>query len=250
MERQYRVGEFAELSGVSVRTLHHYDQIGLLRPSGYSEGGHRLYSGRELLCLQQILTLRYLGFALDQIRALLSRTDFDLVASLRIQRGALRDRISEFEHIEESLSELLEHRLQTGQWDWELVRRASSTVQDGLAQKGDQMEAYYTPEQLKQFEELRREIPEEERLRIEREWSDLLAEVRENRELDPASPEARALADRWDRLTEETRRGFQSKPGLVEAIAKNYRENRFAGDNRAPQPEDVAFIQKVKELRG
>jgi DNA-binding transcriptional MerR regulator len=250
MERQYRVGEFAELTGVSVRTLHHYDQIGLLRPSGHSEGGHRLYSGGELICLQQILTLRYLGFALDQIRVLLSRPDFDLVASLRIQRGALRDRISELERIEGSLGELLEHQLRTGQWDWELVRQASTTVQDGLAQKGNQMEAYYTPEQLKQFEELRQEFPEEDRLRIEQDWTALMAEVRANRDLDPASPEARTLADRWDALTEQTVRGFQSKPGLSDAIARNYEENRFAGDDRAPQPEDFAFIQKVKEARG
>jgi MerR family transcriptional regulator, thiopeptide resistance regulator len=250
MERQYRVGEFAELTGVSVRTLHHYDQIGLLHPSDHSEGGHRLYSEEELLCLQQILTLRYLGFGLDQIRTLLRRSDFDLVASLRIQRHALADRISELERIKASLAELLEQRLTSGQWDWKLALQASTTVQDGLTQKGDRMEPYYTPEQMKQFEELREEFPEEDRLRIEQDWTALLAEVRANRQLDPASPEAQALADRWDRLREETMRGYQNKPELLAAIAKNYQENRFAGNDRAPQPEDIAFFQKVNELRG
>src|SRR4051794_34061760 len=95
MERLYRVGEVATLTRVSVRTLHHYDQIGLLRPSGYSEGGHRLYSQHDLLCLQQILTLRYLGFSLRQIKDVLEQPDFDLAASILVQRGVLRERIAE-----------------------------------------------------------------------------------------------------------------------------------------------------------
>src|SRR5262249_44540107 len=111
MDRMYRVGEVAALIGVSVRTLHHYDRIGLLRPSAYSEGGHRLSSEAELLRLQQVLTLRYLGFHLSEIGALLDRPELDLVASIRVQRGALRGRIAELERIESALEELLERRL-------------------------------------------------------------------------------------------------------------------------------------------
>src|SRR5215210_1935341 len=118
MERLYRVGEFAALTGVSVRTLHHYDRIGLVHPSAHSEAGYRLYSERDLLCLQQVLTLRYLGFALKQIGALLREPEFDLVASMRIQRGALRVRIAELERIDAALNALLEHRVTTGQWAW------------------------------------------------------------------------------------------------------------------------------------
>src|ERR687898_520262 len=95
MGRYYRVGEVATLTRVSVRTLHHYDRIGLLRPAQHSAGRYRLYGESELLRLQQILTLRYLGFPLKQISKLLDRADFDLVASLRVQRQALHDRIAE-----------------------------------------------------------------------------------------------------------------------------------------------------------
>src|SRR5918992_700675 len=123
MGRLYRVGELAEVTGVSIRTLHHYDQIGLLRPSDHSEGGYRLYSEEDLLRLQQVLTLRYLGFSLKQIRELLDRPDFDLVASMRIQSGALRDRISELERIEAALGELVDRRLATGHWAWDLVAK-------------------------------------------------------------------------------------------------------------------------------
>lgn len=250
MERRYRVGEFAGLTGVSVRTLHHYDRIGLLRPSAHSEGGYRLYSEQDLLGLQQILTLRYLGFALRQIGELLERPDFDLVASMRIQRAALGDRISELDRIRTALGELIDRRLATGHWAWELVVQASATVQDGLAQKGDKMESYYTPEQLKQFEELREQVPAAERQAIEQGWAALLAEVRANHQLDPTDPKAQELADRWQALTEATLAGFRGKPELLGAIEENYRQDRFAEVDGTPRSEDFAFIERVKEARG
>src|SRR5918993_2101423 len=95
MGRYYRVGEVGALTRVSVRTLHHYDRIGLLRPALHSAGGYRLYGDVDLLRLQQILTLRYLGFPLKRIGELLDRTDFDLVASLRVQRQGAGGRLEE-----------------------------------------------------------------------------------------------------------------------------------------------------------
>jgi len=249
MDRRYRVGEFAALTGVSVRTLHHYDQIGLLRPAERSESGYPLEPGQDLLGLQQILTLRYLGFPLDQIGKLLAQPEFNLVASMQIQRRALRDRIAELEGIEAAVRALVERRVATGHWAWDLVVQASATVQDGLHQKGEKLESYYTPEQMKQWEQLRQEFPDDERLRIEKGWTALLADVRANRPLDPASPEARALADRWQALTETVARGFQGHPELWQAIGENYRQGRFVGHDRAPQPEDFAFIEKVNAAR-
>ena len=252
MARSYRVGEVAALTGVTVRTLHHYDRIGLLRPSGHTEGGHRLYAEADLLTLQQVLTLRYLGFSLGQIGELLRRPDFDLLASMRAQRAALRDRIAELERIEGVLAEVIERRLATGCWPWDLVVRTSAAVQDGLSQEGaamDKMREYYTPEQLKQFEEVGREVGQDEIDEIQRLWPPLFAEIRANRHLDPASAEARALADRWNALTERTMAGYRSRPELVTAIAQNYQSGRFEGVEGAPSAEDFAFVRRVNEAR-
>ena len=109
------------------------------------------------------------------------------------------------------------------------------------------MEQYYTPEQMAQFAELRTETPPEEIEAVERDWTALLAEVRASRGLDPASPQAKALVARWDALQERTMAHFASKPGLVEAIGRNYEEGSFEGMDRAPQAADVAFIQQVRE---
>jgi DNA-binding transcriptional MerR regulator len=247
MGRLYRVGEFAALTGVSIRTLHHYDEVGLLRPSAHSEAGYRLYSEEDLLCLQQVLTLRYLGFSLKQIATLVAQPDFDLVASMWRQRMALRERISELERIAGLLGELVDRRLASGEWDWNLVVQTSATVQQGLEQKGaSDVQNYITPELMKQFEELGQKVTPEERQALENAWLTLLAEVRASRDLDPASPEAQALVVRWDQLYERTAGYYREYPELWQAIGKNYQAGVYANQEGAPQAEDFAFIQRVK----
>jgi DNA-binding transcriptional MerR regulator len=80
------IGEVAELAGVSVRTLHHYDSIGVLAPSARSEAGYRLYSYEDLERLQEVLVWRALGFPLAEIRALLDEPAYDRGSALRRQR--------------------------------------------------------------------------------------------------------------------------------------------------------------------
>lgn len=89
MSRLYTVAEVARLSGVSVRALHHYDAIGLLKPARVGANGYRLYGREELLRLQQILFHRELKFPLEAIKAMLAAPEFDRLAALRRQRTAL-----------------------------------------------------------------------------------------------------------------------------------------------------------------
>ena len=74
----WKVGELARRTGLSVRTLHYYDEIGLLSPSRRTEAGHRLYTAGDVVRLQQIKSLRHLGFGLKEIRECLDRPDFPL----------------------------------------------------------------------------------------------------------------------------------------------------------------------------
>jgi DNA-binding transcriptional MerR regulator len=89
----YTVGAVAGLAGVSVRTLHHYDQIGLLRPGARSAAGYRLYSLADLKRLQQILYYRELGFGLDEIAGIMSGHGEDVFTHLRRQHRLLREQI-------------------------------------------------------------------------------------------------------------------------------------------------------------
>lgn len=249
MGRLRKVGEVAASTGVSVRTLHHYDRIGLLRPSGRSAGDYRLYADEDLLRLQQILTLRFLGFPLKQIGELLDRPEFDLVASLRIQQRALGDRIAELEQARHALGALLERRVETGEWDWDLVARASEAVASMPMEGEHAMEKYYTPDEMQRFADLRAKGSEEEIEAIQDGWTALLAEVRANPALDPASAEARALADRWDDLTTRVMAGFQGEPALLDKVRENYNSGVFEGNPQVPQAADYAFIDRIRAHR-
>ncbi len=85
-----KVGDLARRTGLTVRALHHYDDIGLLKPSLRTESGHRLYTSGDVARLQQILSLRQIGFSLDEIQGCLDQPDFaPLVAiTLHIERLA------------------------------------------------------------------------------------------------------------------------------------------------------------------
>lgn len=90
---RYTTGQIARLAGISARTLHHYDTIGLLVPSGRSPAGYRLYTATDLQRLQQILFYRELGFSLREIAALLDDPAASAVTHLRRQRRLLKQRI-------------------------------------------------------------------------------------------------------------------------------------------------------------
>src|ERR1700759_3572381 len=96
-ESEYTVGEVARLSHVSVRTLHHYDDIGLLTPQRRTAAGDRLYTDADLQRLQQILFYRALEFGLDDIAAMLADPDSSADDHLRRQHRMVRDRIDRSE---------------------------------------------------------------------------------------------------------------------------------------------------------
>src|SRR5688572_18384481 len=91
-ERCYRTQEFADLAGVTVRTLHHYDDIGLLKPSGRTRAGYRLYGEADLARLHQIVTLKLVGFSLSQVKRLLTGNPMDLRSTLQLQRRIIQER--------------------------------------------------------------------------------------------------------------------------------------------------------------
>ena len=91
----FTVSEVARLANISVRALHHYDEIGLLRPSGRSEAGYRLYAPADVQRLQQVMSFRLLGFPLEEIRRLFGDPEFDVRAALLLQRRLLTEKLEQ-----------------------------------------------------------------------------------------------------------------------------------------------------------
>ncbi|MEU9762881.1 MerR family transcriptional regulator [Streptomyces sp. NPDC047987] len=106
----YSVGQVAGFAGVTVRTLHHYDAIGLLSPSGRSHFGHRRYADADLDRLQQIRFYRELGFPLDEIAVLLDDPDADPHEHLRRQHRLLTDRIAGLQRMADAVENAMEAR--------------------------------------------------------------------------------------------------------------------------------------------
>ncbi|MET9320896.1 MerR family transcriptional regulator [Streptomyces sp. NPDC003038] len=104
----YSVGQVAGFAGVTVRTLHHYDEIGLLSPSGRSHAGHRRYDDADLDRLQRILFYRELGFPLDEVAVLLDDPRSDPQEHLRRQHALLSDKITRLQQMAKAVEHAME----------------------------------------------------------------------------------------------------------------------------------------------
>src|SRR5438093_8678111 len=105
----YTVKQVAAMSGVSVRTLHFYDETGLLKPAYHGANGYRYYEEPQLLTLQQILFYRELGFELKRIKRVLDRPDFDKIAALKSHRKVLRKNLADTRKLIRTIDKTIQH---------------------------------------------------------------------------------------------------------------------------------------------
>jgi len=111
-ETAMTVGEVARLAGLTVRTLHHYDEIGLVVPAARTEAGYRLYGRAEVERLQEVLLFRELGFGLVEIKEIVTRADYDRIAALLRQRGLLEARAERLLTMIDSVDTVIESERQ------------------------------------------------------------------------------------------------------------------------------------------
>jgi DNA-binding transcriptional MerR regulator len=166
----YRVKEFAALASVTVRTLRYYDRTGLLKPYQYTEAKHRRYRQEDLLRLQQILTLKYIGFSLEEIRSLLNSPNYDVMHSLQIQREALDGRVAQLQKASRALEQTLRFlaSAKPKDLDWSLVAEVIRSINE--AEKWQWVHRYYTPEQRKWLEERAKSYTPQQILRDKKRW--------------------------------------------------------------------------------
>jgi MerR family transcriptional regulator, thiopeptide resistance regulator len=105
----YTVKQLSELAGVSVRTLHYYDEIGLLKPSRVGDNSYRYYDNDALLRLQQILLYREMGMELTRIKTILDEPDFDFVTALRSHRTVLKEKVERLKTLIDTVDTTIMH---------------------------------------------------------------------------------------------------------------------------------------------
>jgi DNA-binding transcriptional MerR regulator len=178
----YSVGQVAGFAGVTVRALHHYDEIGLLAPSERSHAGHRRYSDADLDRLQQILFYRELGFPLDEVAALLDDPEVDARAHLRRQHELLTTRI-------------------------EKLRKMAAAVEHAMEAR--KMGINLTPEE--KFEVFGDNDPEEHAEEVEQRWGGTAEYAESQRRT------ARYTKDDWQRVQAEVASWGERYDALMEA---------------------------------
>jgi DNA-binding transcriptional MerR regulator len=210
-ERRYTIGQFARRASVSIRTLRYYEEVGLLAPTAYSEGGRRLYSDADLPRLQHILALKFLGFSLDAIRVSLEAGAQHLPATLAAQKAMMQERRAQLDRVIEAIG-ALERAVAAGSLSWDALVHTIGVIQ--MDQTNDWVQKYFSPEQQETMRRLgeraysdaaKRTIAsregawtEADQRRVDAQYAALAADLRRlvAQGADPASDEAQAAAAR------------------------------------------------------
>ncbi|CAM3483766.1 MerR family transcriptional regulator [Corallococcus sp. ZKHCc1 1396] len=233
---ELKVGELARRTGLSVRALHHYDEIGLLKPSAHTASGHRLYTAADIARLSHILSLKQLGFSLEEISGTLGRADFSAlrVVELRLQRA--REQLAEQCQLCERLDTLARQ-----------LRAAEPVSADDFLQTIEAMamfEKYYTPEQLKELEARRQAMGEDAIKEVEAEWPRLIARMREELEkgTDPAAEPVRTLATRWRELVRAFTGG---NPGIEKSLNTLHQQEPQVAERQGRDPKLMEYVGRA-----
>jgi DNA-binding transcriptional MerR regulator len=191
------------VTGVTVRTLHHFDEIGLLQPAERSASGHRLYGVGDVRRLYRVLALRQLGMPLSEIVTSLDGRTGDFEAAVRRQLDQVERQIGTNRQLRRRLVALL--------------RAMRETAEPSIDELIEEMEAmmrasYFTPEQLDRLKARHAEAGDDGFARWQQRWSELAAEVAAHIEAgrDPAEPAVQETARRWSELMEHMTSGDRS----------------------------------------
>jgi DNA-binding transcriptional MerR regulator len=241
------IGVVAKRSGISVRMLRHYDQIGLLRPARRSESGYRLFAPEDLARLQAIVALRQLGFGLPDIRALLDGGRLTPAEALAWRLERLDEDIARREALRITLRGLLDRLNRLDGRDQPSLDDLLDSMKEMTAM--ERIESYYTEEQLAELARKRETLGEEGMQQAQDAWASLIEEVKAlmAEGVPPTDRRARAAADRWMGLVEAFTGG---DPGIAQNLQQVWEnEDEIVGINTREMREMGEYIGKARRSR-
>lgn len=235
----YSIGELSKKTGVTKRTLDYYDEIGLLKPSARSEGGHRLYRDDDIMQLQRILALKNMGFSLDEIKEILEVTKITTwQESLKQQLDMVRKEQQRLKMIEQALIGVYYSIEIEGTVDWQMIFDIIKLYENPEAALST-YENKLDTDQIQKLIELNQQLSDEDI----RNWIGIIEKIKKNLHLDPASQEARALVEEWLSQVETL---FGGDEELLESLGESLKEQLDDGVVFYPMTKEVVeFIEKV-----
>jgi DNA-binding transcriptional MerR regulator len=240
----YKVSEFARKAGTTVRTLHHYDRLGLLRPGGRSRAGYRLYGERELARLQQIVTLKFIGLPLKAIKRLLERSDLDLAETLRLQRLLLTEKQRQLEAAIQAVAAAERSASAGCEPDWAALRNIIEVME--MQPDMEWTKKYYDEEAQRKVSERAKTWTPELQAKVSQDWQELVRDIEAAMAAgeERAGAKVQALVKRWSDLV----RGFTGgDPKIQQGLNKMWadRQNWPANIPKAFTDEVQAFMMKA-----
>ena len=238
----YTVGALAKASGLTVRTLHHWDAIGLLVPAERAGNGYRRYGREDVARLYRILALRRLGLSLDEIAAALEHEGPELQAAVRAHLARVEEQLAATAQLRDRLVRILDA---LGEEAGPSSRQLIETIEVMTMH-----EQYYTPEQLEQLAARREALGEEGMRKAQDDWADLIAEVEAERAAgtDPADPRVQALMERWQALIQAFTGG---DPGMTASLKRMYSEQGAEQASRGAMPPGLQeYVGRGMAARG
>jgi DNA-binding transcriptional MerR regulator len=191
----FTVKQLSDLAGVTPRTLHHYDSIGLLKPSRVGENGYRYYGEESILHLQQILFYRELGLPLDAIKKIMGRRDFDVLSALESHKVEIGKRIVRLEHLVETVDNTISHlKGQTEMSKKQIFAGFTPEEEEKYAREAEQM---YDPETVRESNRKWKAYGKEKQQAILAEGKQVYVEMIAAMPKGADSPEVQALVERW-----------------------------------------------------
>jgi DNA-binding transcriptional MerR regulator len=191
----YTVRQLSKLAGITPRTLHYYDEIGLLKPSRTGDNGYRYYGEESLLRLQQILFYRALDMPLDQIKKTMGRRDFDIQAALESHKVELRKRMTRLEHLIITVDQTLLHL--KGKKDMSERQYFQAFSEEQQAEYEQEALRRWDPATVKAASKRWKDYTAAEKQRIQDEGRAVYQDLARAMPRGAASAEAQACVERW-----------------------------------------------------
>jgi MerR family transcriptional regulator, thiopeptide resistance regulator len=191
----FTVKQLSDLAGVTPRTLHHYDHIGLLKPSRVGENGYRYYGEESILHLQQILFYRELGLPLEGIKRIMGRRDFDVLSALESHKEEIGKRITRLECLVETVDNTISHL--KGQKEMSKKQIFAGFTPEEEKKYAAEAEQMYDPETVRASNRKWKAYGKEKQQTILAEGNQIYVEMVAAMPKGADSPAAQALVERW-----------------------------------------------------
>jgi DNA-binding transcriptional MerR regulator len=237
---EYTVKDLAESAGVSRRTLHFYDERGLLKPAKVGENGYRYYDEGSLIRLQQILFYREMDLELEEIKRILDDPNFDSISALQRHRDSMQDRIARLKKLTQTIDGTLQHLM--GE-----VRMSKKNIFEGFEkehkEKYEQQAIDQWGDTARKSQQLWESYSDERKQEIMQEGSDIYQGIAENMDKGANSKEVQTLLAQWH---ENLRNFYEPSIETLGGLGEMYDDHHdFNAKFAAIHPDLPGFLKEA-----